>query len=173
MQENIPIIKISAEYLYLIVVGHKNQVDLLAKNINDFSKNTTEKYYSLKTHDSITTFCNNLNLSDKIILSKKHVNMDDGVEVAQAYSYADRTSDNLYMLMCLSEHDDNFVLGFPKFALGECDPDEQIETWFKNKANKIPKGIFKNLKIITVVGNDSNILVMSTRLAKKLNVNPN
>jgi hypothetical protein len=166
MEENITIVRISPEYLYLIVIGNKNQVDSLAKNLNEHKKNA-DRYYSLKTHDSITSLCNNLNISDEILLSKKHIIVDDGVEAAQTYSYVDRTCDNLYMLLSLTENDDNYILGFPKFVLGECDPETQIETWFKNKANKIPKGIFKNLKIITVVGSDSNILVMSTRLAKK------
>lgn len=168
MEENITVIKISAEYLYLITIGNKSQIDLLINNMNLHSKNNTEKYYSLKTHDSISSFCNILNKSNDIISSKKHVIIDDGIEPAQTYSYADRTSSNLYMLMLLTEHEDNYVLSFPKFELNnEKDPDEQIESWFKNKANRIPKGLFKNLKVITVVGNNSNILVMSTRLAKK------
>lgn len=166
MEENITIVRISPEYLYLIVIGNKNQVDLLAKNLNNTVKNT-DRYYSLKTHESITNLCNTLNVTDDILLSKKHIVVDDGVESAQTYSYVDRTCDNLYMLVELVEHDDNHILGFPKFALGEGDYETQIETWFKNKATKIPKGVFKNLKIITVVGSDSNILVMSTRLAKK------
>lgn len=166
MEENFTIVKISPEYLYLIIIGNKNQVESLAKNLNMCMKNR-DCYYCLKTHESITNLCNNLNVSDEIILSKKHIVVDDGVESAQTYSYVDRISDNLYMLLELSEHDDNHVLGFPKFSLGDFDPETQIETWFKNKENKMPKGIFKNLKIITVVGEDSNILVMSTRLAKK------
>lgn len=166
MEENIIIARISPEYLYLIVIGNKNQVDSLAKNLNAHVKNT-DRYYSLKTHESITNLCNTLNVSDEILMSKKHIIVDDGVESAQTYSYVDRTCDNLYMLLELAEHDDNHVLGFPRFSLGDFDPETQIETWFKSKTNKIPKGIFKNLKIITVVGTDSNILVMSTRLAKK------
>jgi hypothetical protein len=166
MEENITIVRISPEYLYLVVIGNKLQVDLLAKNLNSTVKNT-DLYYSLKTHESITNLCNTLNVTDNILLSKKYIIVDDGVESAQTYSYVDRTCDNLYMLVELAENADNHVLGFPKFSLGEGDYDTQIETWFKNKSTKIPKGVFKNLKIITVVGCDSNILVMSTRFAKK------
>lgn len=165
MEENITIVRISPEYLYLVIVGNKNQIDLLAKNLNENTNG--DKYYSLKTHDSITNLCNNLNTTDEIILSKKYILVDDDVESAQTYSYVDRTSDNLYMLISLVELDDSYTLGFPKFSLGENDPQTQIETWFKNRTNKIPKGLFGNLKIITVVGAESNILVMSTRLAKK------
>lgn len=166
MEENLTIVRISPEYLYLIIIGNKNQVDSLAKNLNSHVKNT-DCYYSLKIHESITNLCNTLNVSNEIILSKKHIIVDDGVESAQTYSYVDRTCDNLYMLLELVEHDDNHVLGFPRFSLEDFDPETQIETWFKNKSNKIPKGILKKLKIITVVGTNSNILVMSTRLAKK------
>jgi hypothetical protein len=166
MEENTTIVRISPEYLYLIVIGNKNQVDLLAKKLNFRVKNK-DSYYSLKIDESITNLCNTLNVSDEILLSKKHIIVDDGVESAQTYSYVERTSDNLYMLLELVENDDNYVLGFPQFSLEDFNPGVQIETWFKNKTNKISKVIFKNLKIITVVGTDSNILVMSTRLAKK------
>lgn len=165
MEENITIIKISPEYLYLIIVGNKTQIDLLAKKLNT-NKKVSDHFYSIKTCDSITNLCNNLNIiHDKN--NFKHVVVDDGVESAQTYSYVDRTCDNQYMLLSLIETEDNNILGFPKFALNETDPEVQIEEWFKTKINKIPKGIFKNLKIITVVGCNSNILVMSTKISKK------
>jgi hypothetical protein len=170
MEENITIVRISPEYLYLIVIGNKNQVDLLVQSLN-LNEKKTNRYYSLKTHDSITSLCNSLNdtINNSEKTMKKHIIVDDGVESAQTYSYVDRTCDNLYMLLEFTEYEDECVLGFPKFELGESDPITQIEMWFKNKATKIPKGIMKNLKMITVVGAESNILVMSTRLAKKIN----
>lgn len=165
MEENITLI-ISPEYLYLVIVGNKTQVDLLVKKLNSHTKHENY-YYSIKSHESITELCNNLNMTDKT----KHVVVDDGVESAQTYSYVDRNNDNLYMLIELVENEETFTLGFPKLSLKDYDPETQIETWFKTKVNKIPKGIFKNLKIITIVGTDSNILVMSTRIAKKHNLN--
>jgi len=164
MDENITVVKLSPEYLYLIVIGNKNQLDMLTNNLNN---EKIQRYYSIKTNESISNLCNTLNNSDNIILSTKHVIIDDGVESAQTYSYFDRTSDNLYMLLELIENDDNYTLGFPRLPLEDLDYETQIELWFKIKTNKIPKGVFKNLKMITVVGADSNILVVSTRLSKK------
>lgn len=161
------LIKLSPpEYLYFIIIGNKNQLDSLTNSLNS-NAGKINRYYCLKIYESITNLSNLLNMKNEIILSKKHVFVDDGVESAQTYSYLDKTCDNLYMLLELVEHDDKYILGFPRLPLEDLDYEPQIEAWFKNKTNKIPKGIFKNLKMITVVGEDSNILVMSTRLAKK------
>lgn len=166
MEENL-IIKGLAEHIYLIIIGNKNQLDELIETINNYSNDKDEIYYSLRICDSISSFCNSLN-SINITNNNKFIVLDEGVETAQTYSYADRTSDNLYMLMLLKEHEDNYTLGFPKFDLNkDGDLDKQIELWIKNKTNKIPKGIFKNLKILTIVGNKSNILIVTTRIEKK------
>ena len=70
--------------------------------------------------------------------------------------------------MTLTENDCSYTLGYPKFDLGdEEDPETLVEDWFKKKIKKVPNGVKKNIKYITVVGTNTNILVVATKLKKK------
>lgn len=165
---------IKADTLYLIVVGQRNIMDQLINNINN--NNPNEKYILTKISTptaqksiEIMKQINNIEEEDMLNSStQKTVLIDDGVEFAQGHTYADGTyNENHYILQVLTENDDHCLLGFLKFILYEdASPEQLIEDWFKKKLGKIPSGIKKNTKLITVAGNKSNILVISTEIKK-------
>jgi hypothetical protein len=72
------------------------------------------------------------------------------------------------MLMSITEQDNSYILGYPKFELSdEEDPEILVEEWFKKKVRKLPTGLKKNMKLITVVGSNTNILVIATKINNK------
>jgi hypothetical protein len=122
----------------------------------------------------LTKILNNIDIED--ITSSldsaniKHVITDDGVETAQCYTYAEGYNSQLYMLMTLTynEHNNKYILGYPKFSLDDDeDPELVIENFFKKTAKRVPPGLKSSIKLITISGVDSNILVIATKIHSK------
>jgi hypothetical protein len=164
--------KISAkpDLLLLIIVGQKNIMELLIKNLKE---NEKEKYILTKisnpsAHQSLELMKSLNNIEDENLLNsttQKAVLIDDGVECAQCYVYGEGSySSDSYMLQQVIDNGAHYTLGFLKFPLCEDDnPETIIEEWFKKNTGKAPNGIKKNTKLVTVAGINSNILVVSTR----------
>ncbi len=167
---------IKADTLFLIVVGQKNALEQLLNNVN--KTQTSEKLILTKincpsSHRSIELMKELNNMEDINMLdsnTQKTVLIDDGTEFAQGYVYADGDyNDTHYILQLLTEHPDHYVLSFIKFVLDEDDnPENLIEDWFKKRVGKIPSSVKKSIKLITVAGSKSNILVVSTELKKAI-----
>jgi hypothetical protein len=100
--------------------------------------------------------------------TQKSVIIDDGLEFSHGYVYADgEYNDNHYILQVVADNINHYTLGFLKFPLDEDDnPELIIEEWFKSKLGKIPSSVKKTIKLITVAGSKSNILVISSELKK-------
>jgi hypothetical protein len=169
-----PNFSIKADTLFLIVTGQKNIIEQLINNINKSS--TQEKFISTKINypsasKSIELMKELNGIDDYDMLNsafQKVVLIDDGLEFAQGHLYAEGDYDeNSYMLQVLVENKDHYLLSFLKFPLDEDDnPENIIEDWFKKKLGKIPNSIKKTIKLITVAGSKSNILVVSAELKK-------
>ena len=165
---------IKADTLFLIIIGQKNIMEQLINNIN--KNTTTEKYIltkiNLPTAQKSIELMKQLNgVDDDNMLdssTQKTVIIDDGVEFAQGHTYADGIyNDDHYILQVLTENNDHYILSFLKFILDDDDnPEYLIEDWFRKKLGKLPNGIKKNTKLITVAGSKSNILVISTEIRK-------
>ena len=163
-------ISVKAESLLLIIVGQKNIMELLIK---DLKNNEKEKYILTKishpsAHKSLELMKSLNNIEDENLLNsttQKPVLIDDGVECAQCHVYGDGSySSDSYMLQQVIDNGDYYTLGFLKFPLGEEDnPETIIEEWFKKNTGKAPNGIKKNTKLVTVAGINSDILVVTTR----------
>lgn len=175
IDNQISVIEITADYLCLIILGDKKSIDDLSMKLNVDKKNNTE-YISVKIDCPSATKCNELikNLNgitdiDNFDINKiKNVIIDDGVETAQCYTYAEGYNSQSYMLMSIIENDNEYILGYPKFELNdEEDPELIVEDWFKKKIKKLPSGFRKNMKLITVVGINTNILVLATKISNK------
>lgn len=163
VDNQVTIIEITADYLCLVVIGDKVTIDELITNIKIFGSHDSDKYISVKIDTPIANKC--VDLSKEL---NKEILPEDGVESAQCYTYAEGYHDQSYMLMCINEENNIYKLGYPKFDLGDEEyPEVIIENWFKKKVKKLPSGIKKNLKPITVVGTKSNILVVSTKIKNK------
>lgn len=173
IDNQVTIIEITADYLCLVVLGEKNTIDELILSIKKHNPTDIAQYLAVKIDNPSANKCNeimqglekNLNLNNNL---QMNVFVDDGVESAQCYTYAEGYSNKMYMLMTLIEQNNDYVLGYPKFELGdEEDPEELVEEWFKKKIKRVPKGVRRNTKLVTVVGSNTNILVLATKINNK------
>lgn len=177
------IIEITADYLFLVILGDKLSIDMMIADLKKNDISDTTQYFSVKIDDPTANKCyeimKTINKNVNIDIENIDMNMtdynkiksvivDDGVESAQCYTYAEGYNNQSYMLMTLLEQDGTYVLGYPKFELlEEVDPEIIAENWLKKRIKKIPAGIRKNMKLVTVVGENANILVMATKITKK------
>jgi hypothetical protein len=173
-ENNINIIEITADYLYIIILGDKSSIDELIYDMQSNDKIEDVQYISVKIDNPSANKCDelikNIILDDNNIKSFKNIILDDGIETAQCYTYAEGYNNQLYMLMILTKNNNsnNYILGFPKFNLNDDDdPEILIENWFRKKIKRIPTGLKKNFKLITIVGKNTNILVIATKIYKK------
>lgn len=157
MEKEITIIEISADSLYLIIVGDKKAIDKLAEML--IEKELNIDYISVKIDTPSIAKCNELSE-----LYGKYVKPSMGMETAQCYAYAEGFSNNTHILMAVDKSGLEYSLGFPKFDLSEdTDPEKIIYDWMKKKMGKIPKSIKKTMKPITLVGNKDDILVFVSK----------
>ena len=169
VDNQVRIIEITADYLCLIVLSDKMTIDDLIDDIKVVSQNDSTHYVAVKIDNPIANKCFELSeILNKDKQKIKTVVLDDGIETAQCYTYAEGYHNQSYMLMNVQEDDSKYILGFPKFELGdEEDPEIIVEGWFKKRVNRLPSGIKKNMKLITVVGPQTNILVIATKIKNK------
>jgi hypothetical protein len=166
---------IKTEFLFLIIIGQKNVMEQLVDIINN-NDEKGEKYILTKincpsSYRSLELMKELNNIDDFELLNsntQKSVIIDDGLEFSQGYVYADgEYNDNHYILQVVIDNVNHYVLKFLKFPLEEDDnPELIIEEWFKCKLGKIPSSIKKTIKLITVAGQKSDILVISSELKK-------
>lgn len=166
--DSITIMEISADYLYLVVCG---DFETITEITNDFNKTVDEntKYLCVKLCEPIANKYDELyEMLNDNKQNKKNIIFEDGMEAAQCYVYADGHNSQTYMILTINEKRSYYVIGYPKFDLVDDDePELFAEEWCKKSLNKIPVGFKKNMKMITVVGVNTNILIMSTKLNKK------
>jgi len=165
---------IKTNYLFFIIVGKKNIIEQLVLLLNNSNNNqqfisAPILYPSSKTSIELMQKLNNIkdiNLLDSD--THKPVILDDGVEYSQAYICAnDNYTNEHHFLQVIIDAKNYFLLSFPKFELNEDDnPENIIEDWLKSKLKKISSSFKKTIKLITVTGIKSNILVMSGELKK-------
>lgn len=165
----VTIIEITADYLCLIVLGDKMTIEDLIEDVKLANPDNLTQYIAVKIDNPIANKCFELEgILNNGKETFKNISLDDGVETAQCYTYAEGYHSQSYMLMNVYEDDTKYVLGFPKFELGdEEDPEIIIEGWFKKRVKRLPSGIKKNMKLITVVGPQTNILVIATKIKNK------
>jgi hypothetical protein len=91
------------------------------------------------------------------------ISIVEGAEIAQCYTLArgKEYHTNLYMITVLEQES---LFGFPKVELNDSDPEKIIVSWFNKNANRVPKGIKKTIEPITVVGSNSDILVVACKI---------
>lgn len=164
----VTIIEISADYLYLVVLGDKMTIDDVIEDIKLANPADSTQYIAVRIDNPIANKCIELETLNSDNKKPKNIILDEGVETAQCYTYAEGYHCQSYMLMTVNENDNSYVLGYPKFELGdEEDPEIIIEGWFKKRVKRLPGGIKKNMKLITVVGPQTNILVIATKIKNK------
>lgn len=165
-ENQITIIEITADYLYLIIVGDKKTIEYL---VNEFEKNKgphdTTRYLVHKIDIPIADQCEIIERELKEKNINKTVVLNDGIEKAQCHAYAEGYNNQSYIMMILEDYENQCVLGFPKFELDdEGDPDKIIVNWFKKKINYVPINLRKNIKAVILVGKNNDILVITSQV---------
>lgn len=154
------IIEVTADIMYLIIVGDKKDINNFVEDLNKNNKDNTIKYVSARIDIPTSVKCDQLQK-----LYKKKINVDNGIESAQCYTFAEGLNKKSYMLLMLEEGENNVTFSYPKMNLDDdADPEELIHTWIKKRVGKIPYGIKKSMKPLTLVGVDDNILVYMAQI---------
>ena len=166
MEDHMTIFEINPEYLYLIILGDKNSIKKIIHDMDNSEMTSDCKYFAIKIDDPLANKCDELlQKSDEF---NKPIIIDDGTETAQCHTYAEGYNKNMYMLATLRENDKYFVLGYPKFDLDESEnPEIVVEEWFDKRMKKKSSSLKKNMRFVTVVGERTNILVMTTKIHDK------
>lgn len=168
MNDNsVPVIEVSANYIYLIILGDKKGVTKLVEDLNKNVGKISTTYYATKIDIPLAQECydNVVPLLGKDVGSSMSIAMADGAEVAQCYTLAHGKNyhPDLHMVTMLEQ---DVLFGFPKFDLAnESDPEKIIIGWFNRNALYVPKGIKKSMEPITVVGQNNDILIVACRMS--------
>lgn len=155
------VIEISADYIYLVIIGTKENLKEFSKKIKKYCKDDNKKFIVTRL-DIPISFKYNID------------NIDIGTESAQSYAFAqeqfifpkknkkfkEHDTDANYMLMMV----DNNILRFPKIDLLEEDPEKIIHDWMKKNYGSVPDGIKNTVKPLSLVGYDNDILVYSAKI---------
>lgn len=163
------IVEISADYIYLVIIGKKENLKEFSQKIEKYCKDDTKKFIITRLDIPI------LFRYDKI--KKYHENIeiiDIGIESAQSYAFAQEQfifpkqnkkfkENDLSINHMLMVVDDN-ILRFPKIDLLDEDPEKMIYEWVKKSCGSIPEEIKKTIKPLSLVGYDNDILVYTARI---------
>jgi hypothetical protein len=149
------VIEVTANHMYFVIYGNKNEVSDFVNMLNKHNKDINIKYMFARTNIPSS------NKIDKIQkLYTKKVYLDNGTESSQCFALAEGNPKKTHMVMSVTETDNNVILGYPKLDLSDSeDPEQTILKWIKKNAGKLPKGIKKSLKPITLVGTEDDILL--------------
>ena len=133
IDNQVTVIEITADYLCLVVLGDKSSIENLISDM----KNTIPQniqYIAVKIDYPSANKCyeltkslnNGIDIEESDTANIKKVIIDDGVETAQCYTYAEGYHSQLYMLMNITEQDNSYVLGYPKFELNDEEDPEDV-----------------------------------------------
>jgi hypothetical protein len=172
MEEEKEKFNIKTEHMFMVVIGTKQIMETIVSELNNKNKNDTYVLSQIlvpTVYTGIELMKKLNNVSDDLINSttQKPVLINDGVEYAQAHICAHDSYDNdNYMLQILSDNESYYVLSFLKFILSEDDdPENIVDNWFTTNIKK-NYTIKKATKMITVAGNNADILVIGVDVKK-------
>jgi hypothetical protein len=162
------IIEISADYIYLVIIGKKENLKQFINNIKYYKDDNKQFIISRLDIPILFSF-------DKI--KKNYTNiqlLDRSIESAQSYAFAqeqfifpkmnrklleeDKSINHMIMLI------DNNILRFPKIDLNEEDPEKVIFDWLKKYCGFVNEEIKKTIRPLSLVGYNNEILVYSAKI---------
>lgn len=172
--KNINVIEIIAEYIYLVILGEKEELNIFINKIKNNINNNKINFIITRLDIPILFEYDNIqnNSNNKLKLAYS-------IESAQSYAYSqesyilsktkknNKINDNnlneskcKYMLMMI----DDDILSFPKIELIDDDPEKMIFDWIKKYSGVIPESVKKTIKPLSLVGLDDEILVYSVKI---------
>jgi hypothetical protein len=163
------VIEISAEYIYFVIVGEKENLLGMIHNMEKINKDINKKFIITRLDIPILFKYNKI---QKLI--NKNLILDLSIESAQSYAFAqeqfllpkinkkfiENDTNINYMIMMI---DDN-ILRFPKIELIDEDPEQMIIEWIQKYNGHIPINIKKTIKPLSLVGYDNDILVYMAKV---------
>jgi hypothetical protein len=154
------IIEVYADFIYFIAVGDKTEIRNFVDELNKSNKDSGIKYLASRIDIPLTICCEQL---QKTI--KKRIEIAPSIESAQSHAFAQGFKKRSYTVVVLEDVGDKSTVSFPRLELNDDDdPEELIIKWLKKRVHKIPKGIKKTIRPVTLVGPDEDILVYVAKL---------
>jgi len=165
------IIEISADYIYLVIIGKKKNLKKLAEKMDECCGDCSKKFIVTRldvpilfNYDKIKKYNENLDIFD----------IDTGTESAQSYAFAQEQfifprqnkkfkQNDVELSHMLMTIDDN-ILRFPKIDLVDEDPEKMIHEWIKKNYGSIPDEMKKTIRPLSLVGYDNDILVYTAKI---------
>ena len=166
---------ITADYMYLVIIASVNKLEDILYELNVKSPHI-KGYKYLSTgidcplacmrHADIYELFNTNKSNSKYQLkpSDKCIKFEDGVEPAQALTFAEGYNKLHHILLEVEETDTEILVRFPKLNLeDETEPEKLISTWIKasDLACVMDKLI---IRPVNIVGSDNEILVFAARV---------
>ena len=163
------IIEISADYIYLVIIGEKNNLEVFSNKMQCYCNDPIKKFFITRLDIPI------LFKYDLIKENYQDIKfIDNCIESAQSYAFAqeqfifprqnkkfieeDTTINHMLMMI------DNNILRFPKIDLIDEDPEQMIIDWINKNYGSVPEQIKKTMKPLSLVGIDNEILVYTAKI---------
>lgn len=162
-------IEVSAEKIYYTILGNKIIMEKLLRDINSNDKNKKKHIYLIS---KIMVPVANI-LESEIRTRKKTIELASGLEHVQCSILCDCNSKEEkdgYILLCIKEINNKFVLTLPEIELKEdFEPEKIILDDIHKFVPDVPKIVKNTLKLIDITGKDSDTLIYLSRINKTEN----
>lgn len=154
------IIELTPEKIYYTIIGKYGHMTKLIDKINKVNKKK-----------NVTYFISKLIVPIDFIIEKfddKEIEIVSYTELMQCILLSNcrkKDEELVYVLLCLVEREGIYYLQFPEISIiKNTDPEKDILYDIENISGNIPKSIRKNLNMVDIIGNRSEILLYSSLL---------
>jgi hypothetical protein len=155
---------ITADFMYLLILGVNNKLDDICNFLNTQNKNnnTNIRYVS----NRIDTPCVDLNNNIINLFNgeNEYIEFAEGVEQAQTLTFAEGYNKSYKILFEVEKFDSKIEIRYPKLSLeDETEPEKLISSWIKKlKLVELMEKII--IRPVNIVGNVNEILVFAARI---------
>lgn len=155
---------ITADFMYLLILGANNKLDDICNFLNTQNKNnnTNIRYISNRIDTPCVDLNNNIiNLFDG---NNEYVEFAEGVEQAQTLTFAEGYNKSYKILFEVEKFNSKIEIRYPKLSLeDETEPEKLISSWIKKlKLVELMEKII--IRPVNIVGNVNEILVFAARI---------
>lgn len=156
---------ITADYMYLVILGNKKTINNIANLLNKTSDST--QYLAVKLADPCATISRKkINKIFPTCKSNDYIIFDEGVEMSQTLIYSEDYDDGSYMVVSIEKRNDTNTISFPKIHLeDDMEPKNMMGDWIKkHELSKVMSAI--SIKHINTIKYENEILVVAAKIKK-------
>lgn len=155
---------ITADFMYLLILGSNSKIDDICNFLNNHNKNnnTNIRYVSNRIDTPCVDLHNNIkNLFDG---NNEYIEFAEGVEQAQTLTFAEGYNKTYKILYEVEKLESKIEIRYPKLSLeDETEPEKLISSWIKKlKLVELMEKII--IRPVNIVGNINEILVFAARI---------